>query len=145
MTPIKAKLKDVQDWATLEDVKGVSSFLGFTNYYRQFVQNFVEIVDPLILQMRTNVKLQWRPYQRSGFQQLKEALCDVPILLFLDPKLPYTVVTDTSSIVVGGVLMQDQGDWLQPLAFPSKRLKPTEQRYSVYEQELAIVAYCLQS
>ena len=33
MTPREAKLKAVQDWATPEDVKGVRSFLGFTNYY----------------------------------------------------------------------------------------------------------------
>ena len=43
MTPIEAKLKAVQDWATPKDVKGVRSFLGFANYYRQFVQNFVAI------------------------------------------------------------------------------------------------------
>ena len=41
--------------------------------------------------------------------------------------------------------MQDQGNGLQPLAFLSRWLKPTEQRYSVYERELAIVTYCLQS
>ena len=41
--------------------------------------------------------------------------------------------------------MQDQGDGLQPLAFLNRRLKPMEQRYSAYEQELVAVAYCLQS
>ena len=41
--------------------------------------------------------------------------------------------------------MQDQGDGLQSLAFLSRRLKPTEQRYSAYERELAAVGYCLQS
>ena len=76
---------------------------------------------------------QWGPYQRRAFQQLKEALCTTPVLLFLDPKLPYTVVTDASGTVAGGGLMQDQGDRLQPLAFLSRRLKPTEQRYSAYE------------
>ena len=50
-----------------------------------------------------------------------------------DPKLPYTVVTDASGTAAGGVLMQDQGDGLQPLVFLSRRLKPTEQRYSAYE------------
>ena len=83
--------------------------------------------------MRTNEELQWSPYQRSGFQQLKDALRAVPILLFLDPKLPYIVVTNAFGIATGGVLMQNQGDGLQPLAFLSKRLKPAEQRYSVYE------------
>ena len=90
---------------------------------------------------------QWGPYQRRAFQQLKEALCPAPVLLFPDPKLPYTVVTDASGTAAGGVLMQDQdqGDGFQPLTFLSRRLKPTEQRYSAYERELAAVAYCLQS
>ena len=55
------------------------------------------------------------------------------VLLLLDPKLPYIVVTDAFGTVVGGVLMQDQGDGLQPLTFLSRRFKPTEQRYSAYE------------
>ena len=61
------------------------------------------------------------------------------------PNLLYIVVTDASSTAAGGVLMQDQGEGLEPLAFLSRRLKPTEQRYSAYERELAVVAYCLQS
>ena len=47
MTPTEAKLKAVRDWATPRDVKGVQSFLGFTNYYRPFVKDFVAIADPL--------------------------------------------------------------------------------------------------
>ena len=63
MTPTEAKLKAVQDWATLEDAKGMRSFLGFANYYQQFIQNFVAIVDPLISLTRKDVEWQWGPYQ----------------------------------------------------------------------------------
>ena len=143
MTPTEAKVKAVRDWATPEDMKGVRSFLGFANYFHRFVQNFATIADPLTSLTRKDVEWQWGPYQWRAFQQLKEALCAVLVLLFPDPKLPYTVVTDASSTAAGGVLMQDQGDGLQPLAFLSRRLKPTEQRYSAYERELAAVAYCL--
>ena len=38
--------------------------------------------------------------------------------------------------------MQDQGDSPRPIAFMSRALKPTEQRYSAYERELAAIAYC---
>ena len=55
---------------------------------------------------------QWGLYQRRAFQQLKEALCIASVLLFLDPKLPYTMVIDASGIAAGGVLIQDQGDGL---------------------------------
>ena len=88
------------------------SFLGFANYYRRLVQNFGAIADPLISLTRKDLEWQWGPYQRRAFQQLKEALCIVPVLLFPDPKLPYTVVTNASSTAAGGVLMQDQGDGL---------------------------------
>ena len=37
--------------------------------------------------------------------------------------------------------MQDQGNGLRPLAFMSKVLTPTDQRYSEYERELAAMAY----
>ena len=72
-------------------------------------------------------------------------LCATPVLLFPNPKLPYTVVTNALGTAAGGVLMQDQENGLQPLVFISRRLKPTEQRYSTYERELVVVAYCLHS
>ena len=56
MTPTEAKLKAVRDWATLDDVKGVKSFLGFANYYIRFVQNFATITDPLTSLTRKNVE-----------------------------------------------------------------------------------------
>ena len=61
---------------------------------------------------------QWGPYQWHAFQELKEALCTTPVLLFPNPKLLFTIVNDTYSIAACGVLMQDQGDGLQLLAFP---------------------------
>ena len=136
MTPTEAKLKVVRGWATPQDVKEVRSFSGFVNYYRCFVNDFAAIVDPLTSLTKKDVEWQWGPYQWRGFQQLKESLCTAPVLLFPDPKLHYTVVTNASGTAAGGVLMQDQGNGLQPLAFLSRWLKPTEQRYNAYEQEL---------
>ena len=79
--------------------------------------------------------MEWQggPYQWRDFQQLKEALHTALVLLFPDSKLPYIMVTNASATTVDGVLKQDQGDWLQPLVFLSRRLKPREQRYNVYE------------
>ena len=73
-------------------------------------------MDPLILLPQKDVGWQWGPYEWRVFQQLKEALYVAPILLFLDPKFPYTIVTNASNTMAGGALMQDQGDGLQPLS-----------------------------
>ena len=143
MTPTEAKLKAIQDWATPEDIKCVRSFLGFVNYYRRFVQNFATIMDPLTSLTRKDVEWKWGPYQWCAFQQLEEALCAALFLLFPDPELPYTIVTNASNTTAIGELMQDQGEGLQPLAFLSRQLKPIGQRYSAYERELAAIAYFL--
>ena len=39
-----AKIKAVQNWPTPKTVTDVRSFLGFTGYYRYFIQNYLAIV-----------------------------------------------------------------------------------------------------
>ena len=119
--------------------------MGFGNYYQCYIRNYADIASPLNDLTKKGVPWQWGPYQHRAFHNLKEAYCSAPILIFPDPKLPYTVINDASWTAGGGSLMQDQGEGLQPLAFLNRRLKPIEQRYLAYEQELAVVAYCLQS
>ena len=79
---------------------------------------------------------------KGGIPPIEAKLCKAPILRFPGPKLPYTEVTDASRAAVGGMLMQDHGERLQPLAFMSKALKLSERPYSAYEHELATVVYC---
>ena len=116
----------MHDWEPPNSVKGVRFFLGFANYYRRFVPGYASIAPPLTLLTKKNIEWHWGPVQHKAFSELKSALCNVPLLVFPDPKLPYTVVTDASADTAGGVLMQDQGDGLRPLAFMSRALKPTE-------------------
>jgi len=41
------KIKAVKEWKTPTKVKNVKSFLGFANFYQQFIQNFSHIAKPL--------------------------------------------------------------------------------------------------
>ena len=38
------KIKTIKAWKTPMKVKDVKSFLGFTNFYQRFIQNFSHIV-----------------------------------------------------------------------------------------------------
>ena len=58
----------------------------------------------------------------------------VPVLP--DPKKPFVLRTDASGVGLGAVLLQDQGEGLQPVAFASKKLNPAERRYHTIEQEV---------
>ena len=44
---------------------------------------------------------------------------------------------------VGGILEQDFGSGLQPVAYESKKLSPTEMRYSAYERELLGIVWAI--
>lgn len=67
MAPTEAKLKAVQDWDEPSNVKDARSFLGFTNYYRQFIKSFAAIVDPLTQLTKKGMQWQWGPCQRKAF------------------------------------------------------------------------------
>ena len=41
------KIKAVKEWKTPIKTKDMESFLGFTNFYRCFIQNFSHTVKPL--------------------------------------------------------------------------------------------------
>ena len=62
---------------------------------------------------KKDVLWHWGPLQRRAFEGLKSNLCIAPLLIYPDPSLPYTVVSDASGDAVGGVLTQDQVPQLQ--------------------------------
>ena len=41
------KVKIIQDWLESKKVKNIQSFLGFANFYYQFIFNYLDIVIPL--------------------------------------------------------------------------------------------------
>ena len=104
---MKEKLRLVHSWERPRLVKDVRSFLGFANYYRRSITKYAEIVAPLTCLTKKDVEMQWGPPQHWTFQQLKDVLCNVLMLVFLDPKLPYVVVTDALGQQWVCVLMQN--------------------------------------
>ena len=73
--------------------------------------------------------------------KLKRALCTAPVLLLPDLAKPFVVHTDASNFALGGVLQQDDGKGLQPIAYESRKLSNTERCYSAYERELLAVLH----
>ena len=48
MSPQEQKLKAVKEWETPRDIRGVRSFLGFTNYYQCYIHHYADLVNPLM-------------------------------------------------------------------------------------------------
>ena len=78
-----------------------------------------------------------------AFKTLKRSLVTALVLHMLNLDLPFVLTTDASVVSVGGILEQDFGSGLQPVAYESKKLSPAEMRYSAYERELLSIVWAI--
>jgi hypothetical protein len=80
--------------------------------------------------------LLWSPAADAAFTKAKAALVAAVPLSHPAPGAVLSLAVDASDTHVGGVLQQLQGRAWQPLAFFSKKLCPTQARYSTFDREL---------
>ena len=117
------KTEAIRTWPIPKTVKDVRAFLGFTGYYRLFIQNYARIARPvndLLTGHCTNKKskksgsrekktpFEWTETQQESFDTLKEKLMNPPVLAYADYRLPFKLHTDASVTGLGAVRYQHQ-------------------------------------
>jgi hypothetical protein len=65
------KLSGVRDWPILTTVKQVRGFIGFANFYRQFIKKFSELILPLDNLLQKDTKFDWNDQCQEAFETLK--------------------------------------------------------------------------
>ena len=141
--PSPDKVRAVVEWPKPSSVKDVRSFLGLAGFYRRFIKNFSLKAKPLTELTRDDAVWRWEEPQEMAFKTLKRSLVTAPVLHMPNFDLPFVLMTDASAVSVGGILEQDFGSGLQPVAYESKKLSPTEMRYSAYERELLGIVWAI--
>jgi len=68
-----AKVKTIQEWPEPKKVKDIQSFLGFANFYRRFIFNYLDIVIPLTHLTRKDTPWNFDDKCRKAFDTLKQA------------------------------------------------------------------------
>ena len=105
--------KAINNPATPKTAKQVRSFIGMVNHYHDMWEKRSEILTPLTELTSKKKKFQWLPKHQQAFDDMKRAIAQETILVFLNFKKPFPIHTD--------VISQDN----QPIAFWSKKLNPT--------------------
>ena len=134
-------IKQMQSPST---VKGARRYLRMCSFYRKHIQNFAKLAAPLNNLTKKNTKFNWTEECQHSFTTLKQILSDAPVLVKADLTQLFIVTTDASNTHVGGVLSQIQTDVSnKPIGYFSKKLNPTESRYSATDREaLGVVLTC---
>ena len=91
------------------------------------------------LSPKSNFSLKWNESANSAFIESKQILANATLLVHPDHSAPLNITCDASDFAVGGILQQYIANVWQPLSFFSKKLTPTETRYSAFDRELLAV------
>src|SRR5882757_7437046 len=98
MDPVK--VQGITDWPTPTNLKELRSFLGFGNYYKDFIQGYSKITRPLHDLTKKDTQWQWNHPQQNAFKLLKELFTSYPVLRNPDPAKRYVLDTDASQYAV---------------------------------------------
>ncbi|KAF7137122.1 hypothetical protein CNMCM5793_007186 [Aspergillus hiratsukae] len=139
------KVEAIKAWEPPSTVRGVRGFIGFANYYREFIPRFSEIAQPLTNLTKKDVQFQWGDVEQAAFERLKELLVRAPVLAPFDPEKETRVQPDSSGYCIGGELSQltEDNKW-RPVAFYSKKCLPPEVNYPIHDKELLAIVRCLE-
>lgn len=138
------KIQAILDWQAPTTVRGVLGFLGFANFYRQFIKDFSKVTAPLTQLTKKDFKFEWNEPANAAFERLKKAFTTAPLLAQFDPERDTVLATDSSGYCTGGVLSQYSTEGvLRPVAYFSKQNLPAECNYPIYDKELMAIVKCL--
>ncbi len=138
--PVKAR--GITEWPTPNKKKELPLFLGFTNFYQQFIKGYSKIIKPMT-QLTRNEPWKWGTAQQDTFQQLKNQLARDVVLAIPMEGGRFHVEVDTSEGAIGAILSQEQDGKWRPVSFLSKALSVTEQNYEIYDKELLTIMLTL--
>ena len=144
MDPVK--IASVQEWPAPTNKKEVQSFLGFTNFYHQFIKDFSNHAHLLFDLTHNDRKWSWGPTKQSAFNRLKQSVTAAPVLISPNSTNPFRIEVDSSNFTTGAVLSQvcpTNGKW-HPVAFFSKSLSPVKCNYEIHDKEMLAIIWALQ-
>ena len=120
-----------------ESKSELQTLLGMVNFLSRYAPNLADVAAPLRQLVKKNVQFQWnKPYDKVH-SEIIQLLCKAPVLTYFDSSKDITIQCDGSQNGVGACLMQDE----KPIAYASKALTDTQQRWAQIEKELFSVVF----
>src|SRR5712692_795468 len=136
------KVVVVMDWPVPKKKKDIQAFLGFCNFYRQFIKDFGKITKPL-MSLTGNKEFQWGIPQQLAYEGLKEAVAVETVLFIPQDGGKFRLEADASNYAMGAVLLQYIDRKWRPVAFMSKSFNEVEQNYEIHDKEMLAIMIAL--
>ncbi|KAJ8865526.1 hypothetical protein PR048_033046 [Dryococelus australis] len=125
----------IKECPTTQTVKEIRQFIGLVGDYRRFIPNFSKTAQPLTELTKKDVDFEWNDVRETAFSELREALCNKPILRYPDFSIPFYVTCDSSGSPMGAVLSRRINGSEQHIYFISRRINEAGRNYSTTERK----------
>jgi len=134
------KIKIIQDWLEPKKVKDIQFFLGFANFYCQFIFNYLDIVIPLTHLTWKDIPWKFDSFCQDAFNSLKKVFTSAPILTHWIPNAQLIVETDASDYALAAILsIVNEDNEVHLVAFHSRTFTAAELNYDIYDKELLAI------
>ena len=145
MQPDPKKVRDLKEMKRPKNNIELQQFLGFTNYLSKFIKNYSVKTTVLRELLPKESVFVWEEHHQQCFDALKRDISEDCILRYYDPLKPLVIHCDASMKGVGAAMLQPGVDGtLEPVAYASKSLSLSEQRYACIERELLAIVFASQ-
>ena len=135
------KLDRIREWRVPTTGTEMASFHDLCNYYRLLISHFADD-EVALYKLTSELRVVPTPELSDAFAKWKSDLSESIALKLPNPEKPFMLETDGSSVAVGAVLKQMNGEEVSTL-FSSLALNSSQRNYSSYERELlAVVKAC---
>lgn len=131
----KSRLQAITTYKKPTNVREVQSFLGFTGWYRKFIDKYAEMSSPLTQLIKKKVQFVWANEQDEAYEKIKAAMLSAPILHNPDYSKPFFIDSKSSDIAVSAILYQMDEKKRLPIIFMSAKLNEAQKKYHVVERE----------
>ncbi len=148
LTMSPEKIKKVLDFPLPRKGKQLKQFLGLANYFSNHIRNYQIIAAPLHSLIHDYHKsrsrrIPWTEETIEAFKRIQEEIGRCPQLYFRQENAPTYLETDASDHGIGAYCYQIVGGRQLPLAFISKSLSKTQQRWATIEKECYAIWYAV--
>ena len=135
--PDPDKTEEIRNLPAPKNVTELQQFLGMIQYMSPFIPKLAEHTAPLRALTKKDTKWEWNSSHQAAFNKVKDMICNDTSLAYFDVNAPTTIQVDASRHGLGAALTQNG----KAIAFASKALTETEQRYANIERELLAVVF----
>ena len=138
----QAKIELIKNWPIPKNTSELSRFLGFTGYYRNYVDQYASITANLNQLLRKDAVWYFGPIQLQTFQFLKDLMVQYPILQLPNLDKPFIIHCDASGSGLGAILAQlDDNNNEYVCEYASRLLQGAEHHYGITEKECLSVVW----